>query len=112
MGLLNKIHKRQCFPVKMEDGEIFYVRPMRNDEVRRASALDRTLQDAFIVGKAVVNEACQPEAVQESDETDAVFAERIITAMAEHDIDGLVVARVIAEVSKIMRYNPDSILKN
>lgn len=111
MGLLDKANKRQCFKVTLEDRDVF-VRALRSDELRRIDNLDKTLQNDFFLGKALVTEQGTPEVIQGEEESDKDFSERVCNLMAAADVDSALTSRLINEVTKISRFNPETIAKN
>ncbi len=110
-GLLEKVNKRRCFPVKLEDREIF-VRAMRSDEIARMNQLESDARTMFFIGKCLVYANGIPEIPQKGNESDIDFSNRVSEAMAAADVDMLTIGEISQAIGRVGQVNPEDLRKN
>jgi hypothetical protein len=111
MTLAEKLLKRQCYPVKVSEGETVHVRSLTVSELRRQFDLQHGNQALFSIGKTLCNPDGSPAYPQSPEEDDATYAARIAAEFAE--VPNSVVHELASAITKISTAQPlEKLTKN
>jgi hypothetical protein len=109
MGLLNRILKRQCFPVSGDDG--LYVRAWKFGDLDTS----KTVTDNgnwYLLGQCLTEPDGTPVFTRGDDEDPSAFASRVKTELEKIGFDILAFRRVFAAIDKVSTTEPEDLKKN
>lgn len=112
-SVLEKLAKRRCYPITVQNGEPVHVRALTFGELRALESLPQQLSGGFIFGVGVVTDTGEQAIPILEGETHQQFAERVSDILVDHEIPTDTLRDVNEAIIKLMKVPPvEDIAKN